>query len=286
MPFGPGRLLRPLLAVDRARLAEHARAAGLTWIEDPTNRDTALDRNYLRHEVVPALRRRWPGLAAAIGRSARLAAEATALLDQVARGDSATAVADGLIELPALRRLEPARQRNLIRYVLYRRGLAPPSETQLRAGLEQLLTAGVDRQPLLRWPGGEVRRYRERLYVLDADPAQATAGLPAEYAWDGRAPLNMGPVRGRLRLVADDRVAPPAAVLTVHFRHGGERLPDADRRHHKRLKKVFQERGVLPWMRAHVPLITGGGELLAVGDLWSSRALRSRIVWDRHAPIR
>ena len=288
MPFGPGWLMRPLLTVDRSELEAYARARSLTWVEDPTNLDTALDRNYLRHEVVPILRRRWPGLPAAIGRSARLAAEGAALLRELAEQDSAPVVRDGLIELDALRRLAPARQRNLVRHVLHERGLVPPSETQLLSGLAQLLSARVDRQPVLRWSGGQIRRYRERLYVLDSDPGQATAQLPDEYTWDGCAPLDMGPVRGRLRLVHDDAPAANAGDLIVRFRRGGERLPEADQRHHKRLKKVLQACGVLPWMRAHVPLVSRDGELLAVGDLWSGVPLGSvgRIVWDCHAQIR
>jgi len=288
MPFGPGWLMRPLLTIARSELEAYARARDLAWIEDPTNLDTALDRNYLRHEIVPTLRRRWPGLAAAIGRSARLAAEGATLLDDVAQQDCETVVADGLIELEALRRLPPARQRNLVRYVLHERGLVPPSEMQLLSGLDQLLSAGIDRHPVLRWPGGQVRRYRERLYVLDADPEQATADLPDQYAWDGRAPLDMGPVRGRLRLVSEDPAARHTGELMVRFRRGGERLLEADRRHHKRLKKVLQSCGVLPWMRPHVPLVSRDGELLAVGDLWAGAPPTSggRIVWDRHAQIR
>jgi len=98
----------------------------------------------------------------------------------------------------------------------------------------------------------------------------------------------MGPVRGRLRLVCDERAGVAAGELIVRFRRGGERLPEADQQHHKRLKKVLQACGVLPWMRAHVPLVSRDGELLAVGDLWSGAppASASRIVWDRHAQIR
>ena len=36
----------------------------LEWIDDPSNQDTGLDRNFLRHCIVPELRGRWPGLSA------------------------------------------------------------------------------------------------------------------------------------------------------------------------------------------------------------------------------
>lgn len=290
--FGAGRLARPLLSLGRADLEVYAQAAGLDWIDDPTNVDTSIDRNFLRHEILPPLRDRWPGLDAAIGRAARLAAEAAGLLDELGRLDAKAAVADGLISLDALRALDSARQRNLVRHVLHARGLVPPSEAQLGAGLGQLLSARHDRNPVLRWPGGQIRRYRDRLYVLDADPERAAEDCPDEYRWDGFEALDLGPVRGRLRLVYDDPASAGTPDLVVRFRRGGERMLEADHRHHKQLKKMFQSGGILPWMRAHVPLVTGDGELLAVGDLWTSAEFAARVgaparlVWDRHAGIR
>ncbi|HEV2287260.1 MAG TPA: tRNA lysidine(34) synthetase TilS, partial [Steroidobacteraceae bacterium] len=74
--FGPGLLVRPLLSRSRAALAAFVRAAGLPHLEDPSNLDERLDRNYLRRRVLPALRERWPAAAATVSRSARHAAEA------------------------------------------------------------------------------------------------------------------------------------------------------------------------------------------------------------------
>ena len=52
----------------------------------------------------------------------------------------------------------------------------------------------------------------------------------------------------------------------VRFRAGGERITMGGR--HKSVKNFFQERGVVPWMRAHIPLLYRGERLVAVGDLW------------------
>ena len=51
----PGlRLLRPLLAVPKARLQATVRSRGVPWVEDPSNRDPAFARSHLR-ELRPAL---------------------------------------------------------------------------------------------------------------------------------------------------------------------------------------------------------------------------------------
>jgi len=51
-----GRVIRPMLQVDRAQVLDFLGALGQRWCEDATNADTSLVRNRLRHEVLPVLR--------------------------------------------------------------------------------------------------------------------------------------------------------------------------------------------------------------------------------------
>ena len=78
--LGAGRLVRPLLGRPRRDLAAYAREQGLSWVEDPSNRDTTPDRNFLRHEVLPLLAARWPGYRETVGRAAAHLADAGKLL--------------------------------------------------------------------------------------------------------------------------------------------------------------------------------------------------------------
>jgi tRNA(Ile)-lysidine synthase len=79
--LGAGLLLRPLLDLPRAAIADYAREHRLRWVEDPSNADPAHDRNRLRALVIPKLRRRWPALDRTLARSASHCAEAAELLD-------------------------------------------------------------------------------------------------------------------------------------------------------------------------------------------------------------
>lgn len=299
-PFGGGRLHRPLLDVPGSALAAYATGVlageGIAWIDDPMNADRDLDRGFLRHDVLPVLRRRFPAAAGALGRSAALAAEAAVLLDVLARQDAAVAIAGGRVAVAALRALDEPRQRNLIRWVARERGWSTPPERRLRAGLAQLLGAAPGRQPVLRWGGHEIRRYREQLHLLDrAVPAPAPGEEPT--AWDG-ARVELGAVRGFLALVPGREQGPAlsaavvAAGLAIAFRSGGERVrPEADR-HHRTLKYLFQSLGVVPWMRDQVPLVLAAGRLAAVADLWvadwaAAPAARGYAIdWRDHDPIR
>ncbi len=264
--FGPGYLVRPLLQAGAGQLADYARQHGLSWIEDPSNRDEGRDRNYLRHSVLPALRRRWPAASVTVARTARLADAAAHLLDDLAQLDAARVVDEETIDLGALRELSSRRQHNLVRWFLREQGAPPPTAAALQEGLNQLCGARADAAPRLSWPAGELRRYRDRLYLLRCHPDHEP--VPRARHWDGIGTLELGSLAGRLSLRSRIAGSPGLGEgpLTVRFRHGGERLLQHGQ--HVSLKSLYQAGGIVPWMRPHVPLVFSGDELLTVGGLW------------------
>ena len=169
--LGRGWLLRPLLDVPREDLRAWLEQRGENWIEDPSNRETGFDRSFLRNEVQPLLRGRWPGAAATAGRTARLAAETRGLLRDLAEHDGRGIARDDFIECEGLLKLSPARRANLLRERLSALGVAAPSEARLNAALEMLLNAAVDRHPVARWSGVRLTRRRGRIYISpETDP--------------------------------------------------------------------------------------------------------------------
>lgn len=269
--LGPGWLLRPLLEIDRAALLSYARAHGLVWIEDASNADPAFDRNYLRHCVLPLLQRRWPAAARTLARSARWCAEAAAELDQLAAADLVDAVAARAdqLRLVVVRALSEQRQRSLLRYWLRTLALPAPDSRQLEQLRHDLLSAAPDRQPWVRWPGGEVRRYRGVLYAMPPLPPHDRQGSRLWISANGRYPDLELPGLGRLRLqpvvgagVCAALLADP--MLTVRFRQGGERFCPVGRHHSQELKKLLQDAGIPPWERDRLPLLYQGSTLVAV----------------------
>jgi tRNA(Ile)-lysidine synthase len=81
-----GRVIRPLLDVRRPALRELLVAAGLPWLEDPTNQDRRFARNRIRHDVLPVLAGAVDtDVVPLLVRTARLAREAVDALEQTAR---------------------------------------------------------------------------------------------------------------------------------------------------------------------------------------------------------
>jgi len=267
-PLGAGRHGRPLLGVDRAAIAAYAAAHGLVFQRDPMNEDPRFDRGWLRSEVLPRLRSRWPAAAATVSRSAAHLAQAARLLSEVARAD-AQVVADGhRLSVAGLQGLSRDRQANLLRGWLRESRLRPPPAARLAAVLDELLPGRADAQPLVRWPDGEIRRYRGRLYAMPPLPA-APGDAALAPGTEGGVDLGVG--CGRFSLVPGDTgriLTTLPAPLELRFRSGGESLRPGPGRPRKRLKDLCQEAGIVPWMRRRLPLVYAGGRLVAVADLW------------------
>src|SRR6185437_7672790 len=163
--FGRGFLARPLLGYSRSQLEEWARARNLAWVEDDTNADERLDRNYLRRRVLPLLRARWPGIASSVGRSARHAAQAQQLLDEVARRDIQRATDGDCVAASVLRALAPERRRNALRFWIARSGFTVPDTRRLDEICGPLLQARFDANPRVSWGEVVVQRQRGRLSI-------------------------------------------------------------------------------------------------------------------------
>ncbi len=272
--FGPGQIVRPLLGFSRAALHAYAREQQLAWIEDPSNRESHLRRSFLRTEILPRLARHWPAHAGLLARTARHAAEAMELLDEVAETDlaacrQAVAHSPQALSIKALLALSTARQRNLLRYWLRRQGFLAPATAQLEEVLAQVQTAPRSQRARVCWPGTEVWRYRDLLVAM---PAQHAPDPALDVVWDRRALLDL-PGIGRLRAVPIRGQGLSCArlngkALHVRLRSGGETLLLAGRVHHHTLKKLLQAEGVPPWLRARLPLFYVDHELAAVADRW------------------
>jgi tRNA(Ile)-lysidine synthase len=284
--FAAGWHARPLLGFTRGQLQSWAEEQPLDWLEDPSNLDARFDRNYLRLEVLPAIRRRWPAAARTVGRVAAQAAEMLELDDEAAIVDLAALVEGETVAMARLRGFDPARQKRALRAWLRTRGLAVPAAATLEALWRDMQVAAADRVPESRWPGGVVRRYRDRLYADASERSEAPWGAGA---WAPGADFQLGSL-GRLELRAARGVgfSRPRlhGSLTVIPRPAGAQFRPAGAAHRRPLRKWLQERGVLPWWRDRLPVVSADGEVVAIGDLAYGDTLAAgpeedswRIVW-------
>lgn len=269
-PFvGARRLCRPLLSHSKDAIYTYAHARSLRWIEDDTNRDTQIERNFLRHEVIPKLRQRWPQFEQVVARSARLCAEQQSLLEDLLDQDldTRTSATGGLL-LTGFSQLSEVHQRALLRAWLQQGGASMPSEAVL-AQLVQQLSAQQDAQVQVRWGDQQVRRYQQELVLLPLLAEVVDFNLP----WDGCSDCELPDELGKLTNCKDQ--GDPLAVaadskLHVRLARPGDQFRPQGRLSSRALTRVLKERQVPPWQRTRWPVICCGENILWAAEVGSN----------------
>jgi tRNA(Ile)-lysidine synthase len=290
--FAAGWQARPLLERSRAELETWVRARAIRWVEDPTNEDERIDRNYLRRQVLPQLRRRWPAGARSVARSARHAAEAQRLLAELGRADVARCIDGAALSVAALRTLTGERRANALRVWIDAAGVPVPDARRLAELGGPLLAARDDAHPAVQWGSVVARRHDGRLFLEPRAPAARALGA---LSWPWRTarklplPDNLGSIILRRDAHGPIDLARLPQRLTVRWRAGGEALRPRAGGPTRTLKTLLQEARVPAAERAQLPLIYARMRLIAVADRWSDASIhargdctaRARIVWRR-----
>lgn len=127
---------RPLLELPALALREWLQSQGHAFVDDPSNTDTRFTRNRIRAVLIPAWEACFPGFRPLLARSARHAAQAQRLLDELAALDLAhTGLPPQIARLQALSR---DRQANALRHWLRSSEGVAAATAQLDELLDQI----------------------------------------------------------------------------------------------------------------------------------------------------
>lgn len=264
---GAAKVFRPLLGISRSALQTYAKAAGLNWIEDESNQDSRFGRNFLRNEVMPLLRSRFPACTTTLARSVANFSDAAAVLVQVATEDAVNVLDSGRLNIQLLATFSVERSVNLLRWWIQAETGLSLSRSRLYEILEQICHARPEARVECQLGSVVLRRYRDWVYI---DGGLTVA--PYAIRWDGQTDLVL-PDGSRLvmnKVIGDGlRHNVIGEGLVVSNRAGRPDKGDLEIRLHedrprRTLKNLWQEAGVPPWERERMPLIWMGDSLAAV----------------------
>lgn len=270
--FAQGAILRPLLHSSKQAIIDYAHAQQLQWIEDPSNQSSQYDRNFLRLEVLPLLKKRWPSLDKTVSRSANHCLEAQRIISAVADElfEPIFNSNDNSLSICQLKTHKYTRQQLVIRHWFANLGLKMPSQAFVEQLLNEVILAKPSSTPLLIGQSHCIRRYRDRLYCLPQSNATPIGYL----LWDKQfTTLRLNATYQLSCQLSYEGIAYKYwqnSVISIRERTGGERIRLPKRKNLHSLKKLFQEAGIPPWQREYIPLIYFDDELAAVGDKWIS----------------
>ncbi len=257
---GGALLLRPLLDSSRSQLEAYARQYKLDWVDDPSNRASKFDRNYLRNRVMPLLKARWPHCQASLATASLLQSELQVLLDEVAALDFLqlkSTESRGVVTLDVvqLMLLSSGRRKNLVRYWISDAGLPTIPNARMQELMRQL-HARADSVPEIAMPDYSIRIYDQRLFLVSREKLLERSG---DFSFGLESSIEIEEYGLRIKRTEIFRkleVRDKKQSLSLRF---GSDTQQSNDRH--RLKRMFQKHRVPPWERPSIPRVYLDGKL-------------------------
>ena len=268
-------VLRPLLDFSRGDLTGYAAAAGVEYLEDPTNSSVAFFRNRVRRDLLPAIARVQPEFANEMRRLSGEAAVVRNTLDGIAEMLSTRSPRGGIeIELAILGEMGPKGLAALAPALAARAGVVLDRRGTTR--LSEFILSGRTGARIQLSGAAEVVRSRDRIAIRRTVIPVAPGSVAA---------LSNATVIGRWRLRRVEDVDPndlwaaplPAdQALTVRGWRAGDRMRAAGSRAARRVKRFFSDAGIPGPERAGWPVVLVDGEIV-----WIPGVRRSDAATDR-----
>jgi tRNA(Ile)-lysidine synthase len=285
LPAQSGRVVRPLVELEREETRRLAAEAGLPFADDESNLDPRFARNRVRADVLPVLRELSPAAERNIAETQAELIEEAELLDRVvlealeAAGAGAGAVA---IRAEALAGSEPALRRLALRALAERATGQTVSLSRRRAA--QILRLAATAEGGAVDLGRGVKAICEHGLVrfsvaseADAAPAPVALRIPGTCCfgrWEVRASLRPGPVEpAGPDLATLDAEALGDEVVVRTWRQG-DRIRPLGMEGTKSLQDLFTDRGVPRSLRHRLPVVTAAGRVVWVAGVAVSEDFR------------
>lgn len=262
-----GHLIRPLLDFSREQLEAYALQFKLKWIEDESNNDQGFDRNFIRHNITPLLKSRWPSIGKTVARSASHCQSQQLLIDDISKQDFQLCQSMGAtLSIVLLNELSATRRNNVLRCWFKQAQLNYPSSKQLKALWENVALAKIDAEPQLLLQGNTVCRYEAQLYLFDKRNLTSEKN---SFVWQGEERVTLCAGRIQLKIEAQAQLLNSEKKVEICFRrHLVTDLMCLPMGRNKRrsVKKLLHEYHIPPWLRESVPFVLIDGVLVeAVG---------------------
>ncbi len=284
LPARNGRVVRPLLGLEREQVRELAIAARLPFADDETNDERRYARNRIRSEVLPVLREIGPAAERNIAETRTELAEDAALLDRVVLEELTRVGSDaGSVSVVAERLAgwEPGLQRQALR-ALAERACGRPVALGRARSAEILRLASRPEGGAVELGGGVVAlcesgHVRFVAGAIDAAPNPVALALPGRArvgAWEVRAELHPAPVEPAGPDLATLDAGSLDGPIEVRTWRDGDRIRPLGMRGTKTLGDLFTDHHVPRSLRGTLPIVTVNGEVAWVAGVAVSENFR------------
>jgi tRNA(Ile)-lysidine synthase len=265
------KVIRPLLDQPKEALLAFAKKYNLQYITDPSNKDCDLDRNHIRHNIIPNIKTKWPNAAQNIARSISHIQTQEQYISTYCAINLQKISHENKLSILALKKHTAVEQNMLLRAWIIKYHTYAPSSQTLRQIFKELINARIDRNPIININNIQLRRFKHNIYLL---PHSKQDSHISDIDWPGDKKniyipsINKTLQRNGTHMLSEEN-------FTIKFRKGGEKISGYRNKPSKTLKKFMYEYEVPPWERNNIPLIYYKEELICIVELFLAEKYKS-----------
>ncbi|MDC0482539.1 tRNA lysidine(34) synthetase TilS [Gammaproteobacteria bacterium] len=254
---------RPFLNISKNTLMELVDFKELKYIIDNSNNNTKFSRNYIRKEILPKIKERWPSYSSTISRAANNVADAEKLNRDLAEIDIQNfLLSDDNKISTSVKNLDDYRFNNVIRFWIKKNNFRMPSLEQIYSIYLNVLNAGNDKTPFFSCSEYEIRRHNDYIEIMKPLKKHDSSKI---YNWKFEENLVISNLSVNLSWKnLEERLGYNLNKdVEVKFREGGKSIELSK---NKNLKDYMRENKIPPWKRDRTLLIYIDKELKIIWD--------------------
>ena len=280
--FGDGFLVRPMLEIKRKQIVDYALENNLNWIEDESNIDPKIPRNFIRNIIFPILEKKWPSFEKCISRTIAHCSAGDKIINTLAKDDfisSAIHLNKNLVVLSIknISSLEIERQINVIRYWLRKFYKIILSEVKIFQIINDIIRSKSDSMPFIKCGTIFISKYNNNIYILNKNIIN---NINYICKWDIENELILPENIGILKINQNKSFIETFKNMKIEvcFRDSLGFLYPNNSKLSKKIKKIFQSKEIPFWERNITPIIIVNGTFFCIVDIF----FNSKEFKDKH----
>ncbi|AAO26839.1 putative cell cycle protein MesJ [Buchnera aphidicola str. Bp (Baizongia pistaciae)] len=264
------KIVRPLLKISREDIKTWIYKHKIHWIEDTSNNDTKHDRNFLRLNIIPKLKNRWPYFEKNCSRSIEiLNIEKKILKQEIKKKLNKYLVLNSILNISNFRYIDKNICSIILRHWIKINQNTMPTFKIVKEIYNKVIFSKIDSQPKIIIKNYQIRRYNNHLYWTKKIPRIENIIL----IWNNTQkkltlPFQLG------NIVQNDfgtTLPHPNNNETINIRfYTSHKVLITKNTKHKKLKTIFKEYKLPPWYRKKIPLIFYNNKFICALGLFVS----------------
>lgn len=258
-------LLRPLINQSFNKIIYWAKYYNLKWVEDNTNQNLKLERNFLRKEVLPIIYNRWPYFSNAVYRSASICREQEKLIDDLLSDDLKKIIKkDGSFITDTLKKMNNNKRNALLRRWIILIIKIVPSYKILKIIWKELINSRIDRSPILKIGNYEIRRYKNTIHLVVISSCLKNIIIEWKNPFKKiLLPQNIGCLILNYKHGKEIRKPNINEKITIRFNCNLEYIKILERNKIFKIKKIWKEFFIPVWKRNKIPMLFYNEKLIS-----------------------